>query len=355
MTTEISNLKSIFNEAGYVILYDDSTPDERAVITAPANTVTPDLMNKILGLSNGGITSVAISPERAEALELQPMARPSTQTTVAAPQFCLTVEAREGVTTGISCADRATTINCLAKEPPLARSLVKPGHVFPIEVSSGGVLVKNALPEGTLDLAKIAGFSDAALFMDLLDDSGNFLNSSAQEKIEAPRIPLSDVVKYRLNTEKIIYKVAEAKLPTSDDTELRSHVYKSTIFVGEHVALVKGTIKSDDVILTRVQTEMTIDDVFGGPSRKALHEALSTISTEGSGVLLYLRHSSQGFLKEQLNKTLLPPNTLREYGIGAQILCDLGVRKVKIISNSKTSLIGLKAFGIEIVDQVPLN
>lgn len=349
------------------VLWDDSAHSARAVLIAPAQEITSQSVNELVSLT-GGLPFVAITPTRAAALMLSKMSRPSLHP---APQLtpgleeqlniCVSVEAREGVSTGISAADRATTIRILGEDSPNPRKLVKPGHIFPVEVRAGGVLVKNALPEGACDISRIAGFTDAALFLDLLDQRGEFLSEQGQIRLcsecNLPRLPLSELTRHRLSTESLVYRVAEAKLPTQLAGELRSLIYKSSIHEGEHLALIKGEVDPKQPVLTRVQTEFTFSDVFGGSgatSRNLLHRSLKAIGDHGSGVLVYLRRPSFGELGRQISaheREQKPSNIMREYGLGAQILRDLGVQKVDLLTGSKKNLVGIHPFGIEIVSQ----
>jgi 3,4-dihydroxy 2-butanone 4-phosphate synthase/GTP cyclohydrolase II len=225
------------------------------------------------------------------------------------------------------------------------------------------VLVRNALPEGALDIVRIANFTDAALFVDLLDENGEFLSLARQEKLAAerdlPTISLGDLIRFRLETEKLVTRVAEARLPTRIAGELRSCIYKSSVHSGEHVALIKGTIDPNKPTLTRVQPEFTFGDVFGGnnpPSRSQLHQALKAINDHGSGVLVYLRRPASGQLRQQVASWSAeyghkPAWMMREYGLGAQILRDLGVKRIELLTGTPRNLSGLTTFGIEIVGQ----
>ncbi len=360
-----------FSQSRLAILSDDSSDSGRGVFICPAHDITPQEINRLISLS-GGIIFVALSSERSNAFMLSPMSRPrmrgkKTEADAAAPAMCISVEAREGVTTGISTADRATTLRILGEHEPNPRKLVRPGHIFPIEVRDGGVLVKNALPEAALDIVKAAGFSDAAVFIDILDTAGNYALPAEQRKIaEREKIPcftLSDIVRHRLQTETLVQRVAVAKLPTFAGGELTSYIYKSRVHEGEHLALVKGEIHGDVPVLTRVQPEFTFADVFGGnnpPTRAQLATSLAAIKASSSGVLLYLRRPFAGQMKEQITAwnskfQEKPASTMREYGLGAQILLDLGVRKIELLTTSSRNLVGLNTFGIEIVAQRPLD
>jgi 3,4-dihydroxy 2-butanone 4-phosphate synthase/GTP cyclohydrolase II len=358
-----------FTQFGAAILIDDTTETARAVVVASARQMTTHLMNRLISISNG-LPCVAISPERARLFQLEEMARPSS-IAPSAPhpiplvKFCLSVEAREGVTTGISAGDRAVTVAILGEETPNPRKLVKPGHVFPVEVRDGGVLMKTALPEGALDLVRLANVGEAAFFSDLLGADGEFLGHTEAKALAAaeklPAYTLTSMIEWRLNTECLIERVAEARLPTAAAGELRSIIYRSRIHDGEHVALVKGEINPNEPVLTRVQPEYTLGDVFGGESpgsRGQLLRSLEAIGRRGTGVLVYLRRPAVGELSRQIatpsGNTPVRAAMMREYGIGAQILRDLGVKKVELLSASGRSLAGIQTFGIEITEAHPI-
>ena len=360
-----------FKERRLVILHDDFASPYRGVLVAAAEDMTPEHVNEAISLASG-ICLVALSSARVRDFLLTRMLRPQKGVSKqiengAAMNMCVSVEAREGVTTGISAADRAATIRVLGEANPSPRKLVHPGHIFPVEVRDGGVLVKNSLPEGALDIVRIAGYSDAALFIDLLNDAGEFLSPEQQQQLSKkqsiPFLPLSQLVQFRLRQEPLVSRVADAKLPTFFGGELRSIIYKSLIGDGEHLALVKGTPDEQTPTVIRVQSETTFSDVFGGnapPSRSQIHAALDLIKENESGVLVYLRKSSHGSLCEQISAAdsegqPKPAATMREYGLGAQILRDLGVRKAIILSNSATPIVGLDSFGIEVIEYRPLS
>lgn len=365
--TTIEEKLEKFGESKLCLIVDDIGREERSVLVAPADSITADTVNLMITLS-GGIIYAALSPERAGAFLLPPMSRPRTQVGVPVDRnltlnMCVSVEAREGVTTGISSADRACTLRVLGEPSPNPRKLVKPGHIFPVEVREGGILVKNALPEAALDVVKLSGGTDAAAYIDMLTENGGFYSTKDTHLIAQrhglPVFGLDELTRHRLSTETLVHRVAEAKLPTIYAGELRSCIYKSSIHDGEHLALIKGEIRPDVPVLTRVQPEITFTDVFGGsanPSRKHLHESLRRIGENGSGVLIYLRRPFRGQLKEQISAlksgvTPRSPAMMRDYGLGAQILRDLGVKKIELLTNSPRDLSGVKTFGIEIVAQ----
>jgi 3,4-dihydroxy 2-butanone 4-phosphate synthase/GTP cyclohydrolase II len=371
MTQLLTNELEQFRTRGFVILHDDFAAPFRGVIVAAAQNICAETVNKALHLTSG-LCFVALSRERAQALMLSPMQRPATSRSSGVDSrnnlaMCLSVEAREGVTTGISASDRATTIQILGEETPVARKLIHPGHIFPIEAKAGGVLVKNSLTEAALDIVVIAGFNDAALYLDLLNPDGEFLSPEEQRQLSKkeaiPLIQLSELVHYRLQHEPLISRVAEAKLPSFFGEDLRAIIFRSLLDDAEHLAIVKGVPQADRPTIIRVQTEATFSDVFGGdnpPTRAQIHAALRAIEHENAGVVLYLRGTSSKQLKQQIEKlngtkSETPPSLMREYGLGAQILRDLGVKDAIILSNSAGNLIGLESFGIRVIETRPLN
>jgi 3,4-dihydroxy 2-butanone 4-phosphate synthase/GTP cyclohydrolase II len=299
--------------------------------------------------------------------------------------MCISVEAREGVTTGISAADRARTISLLGEPEPNPRRLVRPGHIFPVETVTGGVLVKHSVFEAAVDLVTACGHTDAAVVVDLLNESGDLIDTAQALALAdargIPTVSIADIVRARLEREHLISRVAEAPIPTLLGGVLRGVVYRSLFDSLEHMALVKGDIKEQDTVLVRVQPEFSFGDLFdsgSASSRGQIHAALKLLSSRSAGVLVYLRRPFGVQFAPQLGNTSPPENRtepgigdqplspsvdalrrppwmMREYGLGAQILRDLGVVKAEVLTNSPRRLIGITSFGIEIVGQVPLE
>ncbi len=351
----------------------DDIGDNRSVLVAPAQDSSADEINRIIS-TTGGLTFVAITPERAASFMLSPMGDAVSNKTHPLQPGVLaqytSVEAREGVSTGISAADRATTIRILGGEHPHPRSLVKPGHIFPVGTKQGGCLVKAEIPEAALDVVTLAGFSDAALFVDFLDNFGEFLAAAEAARWasehQLPSVTISDLIQHRLILEPLVVRLSEAMLPTREAGTVKAIAYRSTIHDVEHVALVKGDITTGRPVVVRVQVENTVSDVFGGASpatRPQITGSLRALEQHASGVLLYLRRSS--LLESPLFSDSLygSPTTsretagMREYGVGAQILRDLGITQIELLSSTHKNLVGLDSFGISVVAQrpIPLN
>jgi 3,4-dihydroxy 2-butanone 4-phosphate synthase/GTP cyclohydrolase II len=360
----------LFRSAKLGVLIDDAG-GSRAAVVAPAQDFLAEVMNKLLTWT-GGLPFVALSPERAEAFGLAAMARPRMHagesiTAASVPQY-VSVEAREGVTTGISTADRAITVSILGAQVPQPRRLVQPGHIFPVETREGGVLVKTTIAEGAIDLARLAGFTDACLFIDLLNERGELMNEENARRFAAanglPLITLTEIVEHRLAREPLVTRVAEARLPTTAAGEVKSIIYRSKLHDVEHIALVKGEVAHGRPVLVRVQGENTVADVFGGPnpsSRHAIRASLKAIGERGEGVLIYLRRP---FIDDKSGQVQLLGETrpgegrsavlMREYGVGAQILRDLGVTEIELLTGSTRALGGLTAFGLRVVSQIAI-
>jgi 3,4-dihydroxy 2-butanone 4-phosphate synthase / GTP cyclohydrolase II len=380
-----------FRSGRIITLIDDSnTTRPRVALVSPARSMTGALLNRILHLAQG-ITWVALCSQRAEQLSLPRMnayrTPPASDSGELVYDWALvSVEAREGVTTGISAADRAQTIRLLGDSETTSRALVQPGHIFPVATRDGGVLVRAALPEAALDLVKMVSKDDSAMFVEALVADGTTASAKSKNLLESrikegfsqsaemekclswarnnqlPVVVLSDLIRYRLETEPLIHRVAETQIPTHAAGLMRSVLYRSTIFQGEHLALVLGDITPKQPVLVRVQPEQTFSDVFGGGlvgqnSRSQIKRALEMIANRKAGILLYLRRAQAGQLAHQISlkgQGIRPPAAarMREYGLGAQVLRDLGAERVEIISNSKQNLVGLRPFGIDIVKSV---
>jgi 3,4-dihydroxy 2-butanone 4-phosphate synthase/GTP cyclohydrolase II len=364
----LSITKTNFRVRRPVILLDDTDTVKRSALIFPAEQASADLVNFCLQSTHGATIQVALSPLRADALQLEPMGynrfeahKPHTHT----PRELVSVEARKNVTTGISAADRAETIRVLGMHEPNPREIVKPGHIFPIRVREGGVLVRSALAEGALDMSILSGFRDAACFLEIFNNRGEYADESQladlTKKEELAQITISELIEYRLRHEQLIQRINEVRLPTSYESDMKAYLYRSHVHKGDHIAIVKGIITPDTSVLTRVHPEDTFIDVFGNPkdgSNTPLHLALKAISEAKVGVLIYLRRPDQTPLARSLlreNQNERPVGTrMKEYGLGAQILRDLGVRKINLLASSEAPEIGLASYGLTVVHQQPL-
>lgn len=347
----------VFKEKKLGIIKDDIGP-ERGIFVSPAEAVSDETLNLVLSLS-GGHPFVAISDSRAKAFLLKLMSRRIQSLPERGTEGYLqysSVEAREGVTTGISIADRVRTIQALGAPLPTPRSIIQPGHIFPVAVKGGGVLAKTCLPEAAIDLVKINKFSDAALFVDLLTQDGELMRepdiTALGSQLSIPVISISEVIHHRLAHEPLVRRISSTRLPTAAGGVLEAILYRSNLDGGEHVALVKGPLCKKKITTVRVQVESPLSDIFGGPepSRKLLQQALSKMALREQGVFIYLR---KGLVTTPRPSN--PASSMREYGLGAQILRDLGVGCINLLSSTGKPLSGLENFGISVVGQEPLQ
>ncbi len=357
-----------------VIVTDDADRENEGDLIGAAEKATPEMIN-FMAKHGRGLICVPLTEDAAARLEL-PMMVPNNRESFRT-NFTVSVDAAEGVTTGISAADRAATIAVLGDEASIGEDLVQPGHVFPLCAKPGGVLRRAGHTEAAVDLARLAGLSEAGVICEVLNDDGTMarlpeLKVMAREhglKIGT----IESLIQYRREREKLVEHEETIKLPT-DWGEFDLHMYRAAFDDEVHLALVKGEIDPDRPVLVRVHSECLTGDVFqsqrcdcGGQ----LHAAMGSISEEGSGVLLYMRQEGRGIglrakihaykLQEQgydtveANEKLGYPGDLRDYGIGAQILYDLGVRKIRLMTNNPKKVVGLDAHRLSIVEQVPVK
>ncbi len=358
-----------------VVVTDDEDRENEGDLVMAAEKVTPEAVN-FMATHGRGLICVPITDERAEQLGLQRMVlenRESYRT-----DFTVSVDATKGVTTGISAHDRARTIEVLVDPKARPQDLVQPGHVFPLRAKAGGVLRRAGHTEASVDLARLAGLPPAGVLCEILNADGTMARLPEllkfRKKHRLKLCSIRDLIAYRRSSERLVEREQVIKLPT-DHGEFDLHMYRSVIDGTHHLALVKGTISPKKATLVRVHSECLTGDVFGSQRcdcGSQLHTAMQQIEAAGNGVLLYMRQhegrgiglpakihayklQEEGFDTVEANEKLGFPAELRDYGLGAQILFDLGVRKMRFLTNNPKKVIGLEGYGLKIVEVVPIK
>ena len=368
-----------FRAGRLVIIVDDEDRENEGDLACAAEKVTPDIIN-FMARYGRGLICLSLTEQRLDELQIPLQVSDADNTATRSTAFCVTIEARRGVTTGISAADRATTIQVAVDERTRPLDLARPGHISPLRARNGGVLVRPGQTEAVVDLARIAGLTPAGVICEVMNDDGTMARLPELREFALQHglkiISVADLVSYRMANEVLVHRAEEARVP-SVYGEFRAIAFTTDINQDTHLALVKGEIDPEASMPVRVHSQCVLGDVFGSlrdDTGWQLHRSLELIAEEGRGVLLYLKQEGRGVglvnqlkayrLMDEQDKDAVEADAAavglqrmdpRDYGIGAQILHELGVRKMRLITNHPVKRAAIEGFGLEITDRIPIE
>ncbi|MBI2985913.1 MAG: 3,4-dihydroxy-2-butanone-4-phosphate synthase [Deltaproteobacteria bacterium] len=354
-----------------VVLMDDKNRENEGDLCMAAEKVTPDAIN-FMARYGRGLICLPLTEEKVKQLGLPMMV--SENTSPFGTAFTVSIDAAAGITTGISAADRARTVQMAIADGAVPGDLVTPGHVFPLRAKKGGVLVRAGQTEGSVDLARLAGLRPAGVICEVMNDDGTMARLPDIEKFAAQHglkvVTIADLIQYRMRNDCLVYRVASARLPTRYGGEFQAVVYNTHVDQSEHLALIKGEIAPHEETLVRVHSKYVPGDVFGFEllnTGAVIRHSMAMIAQEGKGVILYLQTEGKGLRparmtypkvdgrsKKDMSPSFVYQADFREYGIGAQILRDLGVRKMRLLTNNVKNLVGLSGYGLEVTALIPI-
>ncbi|MCY3775016.1 MAG: 3,4-dihydroxy-2-butanone-4-phosphate synthase [Candidatus Aminicenantes bacterium] len=354
----IENAIEDIHDGKMIIVVDEEDRENEGDLTMAAERVTPDSIN-FMATHGRGLICMAMTPERLDRLEIPLMV--SRNESMYETAFCVSIEGRRNVSTGISAADRATTILTAIDPRTRPEDLIRPGHVFPLRARPGGVLERAGQTEAAVDLARIAGLDPAGVICEIMNEDGTMARLPDLQRFAARHgikiVSVVDLMKFRLRTERFVKRIQETPFEC-EQGRFQLVLYENELDGNRHVVLTKGRVNTDEPVLVRVHSALLLGDVFSGlkhDSGRELRKALELIQAEGRGVLVYLRYTDkEDRLLREITGEIQYPANFRDYGVGAQILADLGLRNIRVLTNHPKKIVGLEGFKLNVVEQLSI-